>query len=285
MYPEYCGAPAPGRHDDAASQRSRRWLPRGHARLAAPPLRAQADLEVLPGAGQGIRDRRTAAATPTVQVGPDGPLVVDPQPAALSATGAGGGPERLRPADSSHRAHERRRSERRRRGEPRQGRPLSCASSTRSIPRGIDTRASIIAHLNVLNRMTEARGRRTSWPTDTYFTAEWSLFSNGEAVQLVHVPGRAHRRRHDRLLPPLGCHQRRRHLRHDGLSAVRPANRRQHRRHHRRIEPHPGHRHSRREPGGRHSRRSGPRPAEPTKPTSPITATWSRSCVTGSATW
>jgi glyoxylase-like metal-dependent hydrolase (beta-lactamase superfamily II) len=26
-----------------------------------------------------------------------------------------------------------------------------------------------------------------SWPTDTYFTPEWSIFSNGEAVQLVHI--------------------------------------------------------------------------------------------------
>ena len=26
-----------------------------------------------------------------------------------------------------------------------------------------------------------------SWPTDTYFTPEWSIFSNGEAVQLFHV--------------------------------------------------------------------------------------------------
>jgi glyoxylase-like metal-dependent hydrolase (beta-lactamase superfamily II) len=27
-----------------------------------------------------------------------------------------------------------------------------------------------------------------SWPTETYFVSEWSLFSNGEAVQLFHVP-------------------------------------------------------------------------------------------------
>jgi hypothetical protein len=30
-----------------------------------------------------------------------------------------------------------------------------------------------------------------SWPTDTYFTSEWSLFSNGEAVQLFHIPAAA----------------------------------------------------------------------------------------------
>jgi glyoxylase-like metal-dependent hydrolase (beta-lactamase superfamily II) len=49
-------------------------------------------------------------------------------------------------------------------------------------------RASIIAHVNVLKAMTAANVPSASWPTDTYFTGEWSLFSNGEAVQLFHVP-------------------------------------------------------------------------------------------------
>jgi glyoxylase-like metal-dependent hydrolase (beta-lactamase superfamily II) len=26
-----------------------------------------------------------------------------------------------------------------------------------------------------------------AWPTDTYFTGEWALFVNGEALQLIHV--------------------------------------------------------------------------------------------------
>jgi glyoxylase-like metal-dependent hydrolase (beta-lactamase superfamily II) len=54
-------------------------------------------------------------------------------------------------------------------------------------PRGLDARASIIAHLNVLNRMSAGEAPSDSWPTDTYFTPEWSIFSNGEAVQLFHV--------------------------------------------------------------------------------------------------
>jgi glyoxylase-like metal-dependent hydrolase (beta-lactamase superfamily II) len=54
-------------------------------------------------------------------------------------------------------------------------------------PRGLDARASIIAHLNVLNRMSAGTVPSDSWPTDTYFTPEWSIFSNGEAVQLFHV--------------------------------------------------------------------------------------------------
>ena len=36
--------------------------------------------------------------------------------------------------------------------------------------------------------MTSAKVASESWPTDTYFAIEWSLFSNGEAVQLFHVP-------------------------------------------------------------------------------------------------
>ena len=55
-------------------------------------------------------------------------------------------------------------------------------------PRGGDVRASIIAHVNVLSAMTAANVPSASWPTDTYFTGEWSLFSNGEAMQLFHVP-------------------------------------------------------------------------------------------------
>ena len=55
-------------------------------------------------------------------------------------------------------------------------------------PRGLDARASIIAHVNVLARMTSDKTLSDSWPTDTYFTSEWPLFSNGEAVQLFHIP-------------------------------------------------------------------------------------------------
>ena len=36
--------------------------------------------------------------------------------------------------------------------------------------------------------MTAAQQPSASWPTDTYFTPEWALFSNGEAVQFFHVP-------------------------------------------------------------------------------------------------
>lgn len=60
-------------------------------------------------------------------------------------------------------------------------------------PRGSSTNASIIAHINVLARMSaptgaEAAAPAGAWPTDTYFTDEWALFVNGEAIRLLHVP-------------------------------------------------------------------------------------------------
>jgi glyoxylase-like metal-dependent hydrolase (beta-lactamase superfamily II) len=60
-------------------------------------------------------------------------------------------------------------------------------------PRGSNTNASIMAHVNVLERMsgpsgTEAPTPAGAWPSDTYFTAQWELFVNNEAIQLLHVP-------------------------------------------------------------------------------------------------
>ena len=60
-------------------------------------------------------------------------------------------------------------------------------------PRGSDTNASIIAHVNVLERMSGPSDKASptpagAWPSDTYFTKEWELFVNDEALQLFHVP-------------------------------------------------------------------------------------------------
>jgi cyclase len=60
-------------------------------------------------------------------------------------------------------------------------------------PRGANKNAGIIAHVNVLGRMssptgTEAAAPPGAWPSDTYFTEDWALFVNGEALQLIHVP-------------------------------------------------------------------------------------------------
>ena len=58
-------------------------------------------------------------------------------------------------------------------------------------PRGQRSEAGIFAHVNVLGRMSAPTGTEAppgAWPSDTYFTQEWALFVNGEALQLIHVP-------------------------------------------------------------------------------------------------
>ncbi len=154
------------------------------AAVSAPA--AQQRLEVLPVQGHVFVIVGPLGNT-TVQIGTEGPLVVDTQPAALSGAvldairaltpqpirhivltsgddQASGGAGALSKA----------------------GRYVRVIDSID--PRGSDVRASIIAHLNVLNRMNATKAPSDNWPTDTYFTPQWSLFSNGEAVRFIHVP-------------------------------------------------------------------------------------------------
>ena len=58
---------------------------------------------------------------------------------------------------------------------------------------GANTGAAIIAHENVLNRMSAPTGQQASspsaaWPTDTFFTKKKELFFNGEAIEIIHQP-------------------------------------------------------------------------------------------------
>jgi cyclase len=53
--------------------------------------------------------------------------------------------------------------------------------------------ANIIAHENVLNRMSAPTGSQAStpikaWPNDTFFTKEKKIFFNGEALRIIHIP-------------------------------------------------------------------------------------------------
>ena len=149
-------------------------------------LRAQAGLETLPVQGS-VYALVSSAGNSTVQIGPEGPLVVDTLPATsseqlLAAVRA------LSPRPIRHIVLTS--------GDPlNAGGAASLSKAGRYVrvidsidPRGGDTRASIIAHLNVLNRMTAGGEASGGWPTDTYLTPDWSLFSNGEAVQFFHVP-------------------------------------------------------------------------------------------------
>jgi cyclase len=53
--------------------------------------------------------------------------------------------------------------------------------------------AQIIAHQNILNRMSAAKGKPDSapsaaWPTDTFVGDEKDIFFNDEGIQVIHVP-------------------------------------------------------------------------------------------------
>jgi len=53
--------------------------------------------------------------------------------------------------------------------------------------------AAIVAHENVLNRMSAPTGKQASrdtkaWPGDTFFDEEKDLYFNGEGIELIHIP-------------------------------------------------------------------------------------------------
>jgi glyoxylase-like metal-dependent hydrolase (beta-lactamase superfamily II) len=153
---------------------------------AVAAVTAQQPLEVLPVQGNVFVIVAPGGNT-TVQIGPEGPLVVDAQPAALSAA--------VLDAIRSRTAQPIRHIVLTSGDDQAAGGAGTLSKAGRYVrvidsidPRGSDTRASIIAHLNVLNRMNATKAPTDIWPTDTYFTAQWTLFSNGEAVRFVHVP-------------------------------------------------------------------------------------------------
>ena len=58
---------------------------------------------------------------------------------------------------------------------------------------GAGVGAGIIAHENVLNRMSAPTGQQapfpsTAWPTDTYISKQKELYFNGESIQIIHQP-------------------------------------------------------------------------------------------------
>jgi len=146
---------------------------------------AQGEVIVLPAQGN-VYILAGPGGNSAVQIGSEGPLIVDTQPAAMSArvleAVRGLSPRPIRHVVLTSG------------GEQQAGGAAAISKAGRYIrvidsidPRGLDARASIMAHLSVLNRMSAGTTPSDSWPTDTYFTPEWSIFSNGEAVQLFHV--------------------------------------------------------------------------------------------------
>jgi cyclase len=158
------------------------------ALLAAPAI-AQAPLEVLPAQGNVFMIAGPGGNT-TVQIGHEAVIVVDTQTAGVSdellAAIAKLSAKPIRhiintSVDAEHTG-----------GNEAVSRAGTYVRLIDSFdPRGQRSEAGIVAHVNVLGRMsapTGAEAPAAAWPSDTYFTEEWALFVNGEALQLIHVP-------------------------------------------------------------------------------------------------
>ncbi len=184
MYPEY------RRQPDTASSRDtapRSAVPPAPGTMADPMRirvrRVRGDVYML----------TSAAGNTVLQAGAQGPLVVDTQPESLSQVLLNeieqlsrkpiryvintdfhaertGGNERLR----------------------RSGSTVYSAAAGMVLGNEPDG-ATIIAHENVLNRMSAPTGQQSptgsgGWPTITYFRDEKDLFFNGESIQIFHQP-------------------------------------------------------------------------------------------------
>ena len=159
--------------------------------LLAAPAPGQAELDILPAQGNVFMIAGPGGNT-TVQIGHEAVVVVDTQTAGVSdellAAIAKLSPKPIRhiintSADAEHTG-----------GNEAVSRAGTYVRLIDTFdPRGSRSDAAIIAHVNVLGRMssptgTEAPAPAGGWPSDTYFTEEWALFVNGEALQLIHVP-------------------------------------------------------------------------------------------------
>ena len=165
------------------------WAAAAFAVVLATPTIAQAQLEVLPAQGNVFMIAGPGGNT-AVQVGHEAIVVVDTQTAGVSdellATIADLSSKPIRhiintSADAEHTG-----------GNEAVSRAGTYVRLIDSFdPRGQRTEAGIVAHVNVLARMSSPTGPEApaaAWPSDTYFTGEWALFVNGEALQLIHVP-------------------------------------------------------------------------------------------------
>jgi cyclase len=73
------------------------------------------------------------------------------------------------------------------------GRSIVAGNFAGQVGQDAANMAGVIAHENVLNRMSAPVGTQAprpfkSWPTDTFFVGAKDLYFNGEGVELVHVP-------------------------------------------------------------------------------------------------
>jgi cyclase len=71
------------------------------------------------------------------------------------------------------------------------GRTIAGGNVVAAIGESAAEGATIIAHENVLNRMSAPTGKQAptpqgAWPTDTFFVNEKDMFFNGEGIQILH---------------------------------------------------------------------------------------------------
>jgi cyclase len=143
-------------------------------------LKVRDDIYMLVGAGGNI----------TVQVGDDGVLLVDTSYEQMSAKVVAAirtlSDKPIRYIINTH-VHE---------DHVGGNAPIAKLGSTiagGNMGAGANTGALIIAHENVLNRMSAPTGQQApfpsaAWPTDTYFTKKKELYFNGEAIEIIHQP-------------------------------------------------------------------------------------------------
>ena len=157
---------------------------------AAAPLLAQggSTLEVIAVRG-GVHMIAGPNGNTTIQVGTDGVLIVDPQPAALTATLL----EVIRKLSNKPVRYVVNTS-----GDPEHVGGNQGVAASGQLLQGGNTRAATVystggapiwAHEGVLKRLsTESPEGSAGWPTDTFFVEQKDLFVNGEPVQLMAAP-------------------------------------------------------------------------------------------------
>ncbi len=73
------------------------------------------------------------------------------------------------------------------------GRTIAGGNVVGAIGESAAEGAAVIAHENVMNRMSAPTGQQApfpqgAWPTDTFFTKQKNMFFNGEGIEIIHEP-------------------------------------------------------------------------------------------------